>query len=91
MARKAMTEQEMATRKAMLANETKSDKFRRVMTSRVVKALKALSACKTVTGPQYMKSDAQVDKIENVLVSAVDEVITALRANGKAVSAKFEL
>lgn len=76
--RKPMTDAEKKARKERLAAESKSDRFRRVVTPRVNRAIKALNGVAACTGGRYEYTEAQRDKILEAIGAAANNVRTKL-------------
>jgi hypothetical protein len=88
--KKPLTEAEKAARKASLANESKAQRFVRVATPRVKKAIKAIDAVSQCTGSRYEYTEEQRDKI----LTAIGNAATNLRnrlMNEKAADTGFSL
>lgn len=73
--KKPLTDAEKAARKEKFSNETKAERFKRVATPRVLKAVKAINAVTQCTGTRYEWTEEQRDKI----LSTVGNAATALR------------
>lgn len=76
--RKPLSDAERKARKDALANESKAERFRRVVTPRVNKALKALGAVAACTGGRYEYTEEQRDKILTAIAEAANNVRTKL-------------
>lgn len=81
--RKPLTEAEKAARKEALANESKSDKFRRLAKKRVPAALAKIKNVGNLGGSGYEYTAEQVEKIETALNNAVAATVEKLQAGLK--------
>lgn len=63
-------------------NETKSARFRRLATSRMSVALKALTSVSNLSGNGYEYTDAQVAKIVGDLTARVEQVKKSFESHG---------
>lgn len=71
--------------------ESKADKFKRLGSARVAKAIKAIGNIGNLGGPNYEKTPEQVEKIASALVNAVTATCERLKASKTKVADKFEL
>lgn len=81
--RKPLTETEKEARKEALANESKSDKFRRLAKKRVPAALAKIKNIGNLGGSGYEYTAEQVEKIETALNNAVALTVEKLQAGLK--------
>lgn len=63
--------------------ETKAERFKRMATARVQRAVKAISLVGNLAGPGYERTDEQAAKIVAVLRGAVDEIDRRFAARGR--------
>ena len=70
----AQTPKNRKPRKAVDPNESKSDKFVRLASARVTKAVKAVKNIGALSGKSYEYKPAQVDEIMGYLKGAYDHV-----------------
>ena len=63
--------------------ESKADRFKRVITPRVVKAIKAINVIGYCSGPAYESTDEQVEQICKVLVDAINAMDSKFKAKPK--------
>lgn len=81
--RKPLSEAEKAARKEALANESKSDKFRRLAKKRIPAALAKIRNVGNLGGSGYEYTAEQVEKIETALNNAVALTVEKLQAGLK--------
>jgi len=60
-----------------VAGETKSDKFKRLASKRVVNAIQKIELITNLSGPGYEYTPEQVEKILSALQGSVDKVKAA--------------
>lgn len=60
-------------------DETKEQRFRRVVSPRVARAVKGIQMIGACVGPSYAHTDSEVKQIEAVLSSAIATTIDKLR------------
>lgn len=65
-------------------NETDAEKFVRVVTPRINKAVKAIDLIGNCAGTGYVHTPKQVGNIVNILSKAVERVTAAYTKTGKA-------
>lgn len=73
------------------ADETKAQKFVRLGSARVAKALKAIDQLGNLAGAGYERTDAQIAKIFAALDEHRNAALERFQSSGKAAVAKFEL
>lgn len=75
-----MTEQAKKRKKANIpTNESKQDRFKRVITPRMKRVLKALKMVGNCGGVNYNYTEEQVKKIENTLIEAMGNCIDCFK------------
>lgn len=62
--------------------ETKAQRFRRVISPRVNKAIKAISLVGSVKGSTYEYDEKQIAQISTALTDAVDKAMSSLEGKG---------
>ncbi|GAG90017.1 unnamed protein product [marine sediment metagenome] len=68
-----MAKQTKKSRKTILSGETKSARFIRVVTPRIVKAVKAIELIGNCAGSSYESTPEQLEQIFNKLGSTIQE------------------
>ena len=72
--RKKLSDEDKTARKEFLTNESKTDKFKRLINPRINKTVKSIKAIKNLSGSQYEYTPEQANKIIQVLTNAVENV-----------------
>jgi len=67
------------------SGESKTEKFSRLGTDRLKKALKAIKALKNLSGSQYEHTPEQIDVIEEKLQAALDDTISSFGNSDNAI------
>jgi hypothetical protein len=73
------------------ADESKADRFKRVGTPRINKAVKAISVIGNLSGNGYEYTDEQIGKINDALTDAVKVTMAKFVKGGKKDTVKVEL
>jgi len=80
--RKQLTPAEKEARKEALKNESKEAKFVRLALPRVNKALNAIRQIGSLSGPGYLYTSEQIEKMDKVLSEACDDAIERFNKTG---------
>lgn len=78
-----MSKKKTTTTEKLRPNETKADRFKRVVTPRVSKAVKAISIIGYCAGSTYEFTPEQIVEIGQALVTATDNMIAKYAKSAK--------